>query len=301
MEENPIIMNVRIGIFNAFFLTFIHKPMSMIPRVALALILVVIPKITKPQSVSTLMGARSASLATASSTLADGWSLFNNIGGLAKNKATAVNFAFSINPTLLGASRAAASVSLPVKIGVAGAGFFRFGDELYSEQVISVGFANQFGLASLGVKANYIQYRAEGFGTNSVLSLNFGGIAELSPFFTIGAHITNLNQPKLSADESLPVKLATGIQFKPDKNLLLLLELEKDLSYDPTIKGGIEYEFYKKVDFRVGFNLHPNTVSCGVGYRASRLTIDYGLQYNPATQLQYQLSTGYRFNKIDKE
>ncbi len=270
-------------------------------RIFLVLTLAVIPKVTKPQSVSTLMGARSVSLGNASTTLNDEWSLFNNPGGMSDIQSTTANFAYSINPALPGADRLAAGITAPLKLGVLGSGVFRFGDELYSEQLLSLGYANKLGLASLGMKINYVQYRAEGFGTNSAFSLNFGGIAELSPVFMIGAYITNINQPKISDDENLPAKLATGIQFKPDNNLLLLLELEKDLNYDPTIKGGVEYALYKKIDFRVGFNLNPNSVHGGIGYQTSRLVLGYGVQYSAATQFQFQFSTGYKFKRHIEE
>lgn len=272
-------------------------------RLIIILALLAIPKITKPQSVSTLMGGRSSSLGNASSPISDNWSLFNNVAGMAKIKSTSVNFAYAVNPSLPGADRAAASINLPMPIGMLGVGVFKFGDELYSEQIFSAGYANQFGIASLGLKVNYVQYRAEGLGTHSALSLNFGGIAELTPKVSIGAYIVNINQPQLSSgtDESLPVILVTGVQFHPEEELILLLEIEKDLHYQPTIKGGIEYAFHEKVKARTGFNLNPNTIHGGIGYQSARLIIDYALQYNASIKTTYQLSTGYLLVKNKKQ
>lgn len=245
------------------------------------------------------MGSRSASLGYASSTLSDGWALFNNMAGLSKNKITSSSFSYALNPSLPGADRIAASLLVPLPLGVMGAGVFRFGDALYNEQIISTGYANQFGLASLGIKLNYVQYRAEGFATRSALSINFGGIAELTPKFSVGAYITNLNQPKLSAydDEQLPAKLVSGVQFHPDNNLILLLEVEKDLRYKPTIKGGVEFELYRKIKFRTGFNLYPNSIHGGIGYQSSRLHVDYAIQYNTVVLATYQISSSYQFAK----
>lgn len=243
------------------------------------------------------MGGRSAALGNASSTISDNWSLFNNAAGMAKVKSTAANFAYSVNPSLPGGNRAAASISLPLGIGTFGTGVFKFGDELYSEHVISAGYANQLGLASLGLKVNYIQFKAEGFDTHSALSINFGGIAELTPKVLIGAYILNLNQPKLSGDENLPAILVSGVQFHPQENLVLLFEIEKDLHYKPIIKGGVEYAVHKKVKARTGFNLNPNSIHGGIGYQSARLIIDYALQYNAALQTTYQLSTCYLFSK----
>lgn len=272
-------------------------------KVAILVLLLSVPKITKSQSVSTLMGARSDGLGNATTTLSDDWSFFNNIAGIAAGEQSSVSFAYALHPALPGANRTALTMAFPVKIGTFGIGLFRFGDEFYSEQIASAGYSNQFGLASLGLRVNYIQYRAEGFGTRTAISINFGGIAEITSKFLVGAYITNINQPKLSADtdERLPTKLATGVQFHPQDNLRLLFELEKDLLYDPTIKGGIEYEFYRKFNMRTGFNLHPNSIHAGIGYRSHRLLADYSIHHSQNLQTQFQISTTYRFGKIRRK
>ena len=214
------------------------------------------------------MGARAAGISYASAVLNDEWSLFNNAGGLASINKPNAAFAVDVHPNLAGANRVAAIFSLPVKIGVAGAGFFRFGDNLYSEQIISAGYGNRFGIASLGLKVNYVQYRAEGFGTKSVATINAGGIADLTPQLSVGAYITNINQPKVSGkNEHLPTKLAAGLSFKPTEKLLLVTEIEKDLAYDPTWKGGLEYIIHKKLFLRTGFNLKPNASFFGIGFQ----------------------------------
>lgn len=271
-------------------------------RFCCLLALLLVYKTTKPQSVSTLMGARSAGIGYASSTLSDEWPLLNNPAGLSKIEYKTCGFAYALNPSLPGADRLAAVINVPVKLGVIGAGVFKFGDELYSEQIISAGYANQLGLASLGVKINYIQYRADAFGTKSVVSINFGGIAEITPLISIGAYIININQPKLASvdEERLPVKLVSGVQFNPSDELLLVLEIEKDISYDPTIKSGIEYVIHQKIKVRTGFNLGPNSIHGGVGYYSSKLNVDYALLYNPAIKTQFQVSAGYKLGKSKK-
>lgn len=268
-------------------------------RFVCILILLFVYKTTKPQSVSTLMGARSAAMGYASSTLNDEWSLLNNTAGLAKLTQSTCGFAYALNPALPGADRLAAVVNVPFNIGAMGVGVFKFGDQLYSEQIISAGYANQLGLASLGVKVNYIQYRADGFGTKSVVSLNMGGIAEITPLISVGAYIVNINQPKLSTvdEERLPVKLVSGVQFTPSQDLLLVVEIEKDIHYDATIKSGIEYVIHQKIKVRTGFNLGPNSIHGGIGYYTSRLNVDYALHYNPAIKTQFQISSGYRLSK----
>lgn len=265
-------------------------------RALFILAICLLPKITKPQSVSAFMGARAAALGYASSTLGDEWSLFNNIGGTAMIDKSSVSFAYASNPNLPGANHGALALNAPLKSGCLGTGFFRFGDEIYNEQIITTGYSNQFGLASLGLTANYIQYRAEGFGTKTAVGINFGGVAKITNQFIVGAHITNLNQPRFSdSKEHIPSKMVAGVQFKPQENLSILSEIEKDLRYKPTLKAAMEYGFLKKFTFRTGFNLNPYAASGGIGFRSHRFKFDYAINYTQFIRTQFQISTSYQF------
>src|SRR5260221_700043 len=189
-------------------------------------------KIINAQSTSTQMGARAAGVGYTSATLADEWALFNNVAGLARVDQLSTSFAYEILPALLGANRMAASISAPTKIGTMGLGIFRFGDDIYSEHLVSLGVANQIGNTSLGGKVNYIQYRIESFGTYSAISFDFGGITRITPQISIGAYITNLTQSKLigTDGERIPTKLVVGASFKPSEKVFVATEIEKDLN-----------------------------------------------------------------------
>ena len=264
----------------------------------LPLILVLTPVLAFAQSVSTQIGARANGMGYASATLFDTWSSFNNPANTAKLESIATGFTYDLHPTPIGANRTAAVIAVPVlPIGVITGGAYRFGDDLYNEHVISAGFASKFGLASLGVQINYIQYSAEGFGTKGVASINLGGIAELTPQLSIGAYIINLNQPEISEEEKLPTTLVAGLGFKPIEKLFIAAEIEKDLDFDPTWKMGLEYIFHKKFSARTGYNLHPNKGFFGLGFKSKKLTIDYAIQYNVSLSFSHQASVGYLFAK----
>jgi hypothetical protein len=233
----------------------------------------------------------------ASAALFDSWGLFNNPASTAKLENTGAGFTYDLHPMPSGANRTAAVISVPVPVGVITGGAYRFGDDLYNEHVISVGFASKFGLASLGMQANYIQYSAEGFGIKGVASINLGGIAELTPQLAIGAYIVNLNQPEISGEEKLPTKLVAGLGFKPIEKLFIAAEIEKDLDLDPTWKMGLEYLFHKKFCARTGYNLQPNTGFFGLGFKTKKLTLDYAVQYTVSLSFSHQASVAYSFAK----
>lgn len=249
------------------------------------------------QSVSTLMGARAQGVGYASSCLTDEWAIFNNVGGLGRVEKASTSFTYLRVPALKSFSRMAVAVALPSRFGTAGFGVFKFGDDLYSEQLVTVGFSNTFGIASLGAQVNYIQYNAEGFGSKGVVSFNFGGIARFTEQLSIGAHITNLFQPKLTEDgeEHLPTLLFVGIGFTPSEKLLLTTEMEKDLDYPFTWKTGIEYKIFKKFALRTGFNVQPNAGFFGFGFFPENFQLDYAYSFHTELRANHQATVSYRF------
>jgi hypothetical protein len=255
---------------------------------------ILLAKITIAQSISTQMGARPASMGYASAGSFDEWSLFNNPGGLGKIEQINAAFALEVTSQLKGATRMAALYNQPLPWGTVSAGLFRFGDDLYNEQALSLGFGNQVGIASLGVKANVIQYQAAGFGVFRSATFDFGGIAELTETLTVNAYILNITQSRIGEDnEPLPTRLTAGLSYRPGKNIYITTELSKELDYTATWRTGLEYSFQQKVFFRTGFNLHPNAAFFGVGINKKKIRFDYSVQYNSLTGPSHQASAAY--------
>lgn len=271
----------------------------MIKLILLAIVLASCHFILHAQSSSTLMGARAAGMAYASSALTDEWSVLNNVAGLAKVAALRAAFTYDARPSFKPFNKTAMVAALPLSFGVCGFGLYRFGDDLYSEQLLTAGFSRSVGLASLGVKVNYIQYRIKGLGSKGAISVSFGGIAELTPKLSVGAHIANLNQPLLNRDtgERLPTVLHAGITLKPADVVIISTELEKDMEYKPVWKTGIEYKVHKKFFFRTGFSIHPNTGCFGFAFKAEKIMIDYAYQFRPGGGSRHQATVAYAFKK----
>lgn len=259
-----------------------------------------VTKISNGQSISTNMSAKALGMGNASSSLQDEWSVFNNPGGLGKIKESWTAFAFEASPALPGANRMAAVGLLSTRWGSSAMGIFRFGDNVYSEQLISLCYGNQIGNTSLGAKANYIQYRADAFGTRTAISMDFGGITQITPQITIGAYIINLTQSKLSTSEieRIPTRMVAGIGFHPSEKTTLITELEKDLDFQqPIWRMGMDYKIYKKISFRTGYNLHPSAAFFGIGYQKHLLKIDYAFRYSHFTGFAHQSSVSYLLSK----
>ncbi len=265
------------------------------------LVFTILAKIAIAQSISTQMGARSGGMGYASSGSFDEWSLFNNPGGLGKIEQINAAFSLEVQSQLKGANRTAALFNHPLKWGTLSAGIFRFGDDLYNEQALSVGFGNQVGIASLGVKASVIQYQASGFGVFRAVTFDFGGITELTEKLFLNAYILNLTQSRIGEDnEPLPTRLTAGISYHPGKNIYMTTELSKELDYASSWRTGLEYSIQQKVFFRTGFNLHPNASFFGVGINKKKIRFDYSVQLNQLTGASHQASASYWFLQANK-
>lgn len=245
------------------------------------------------------MGGRANALGNASSCLPDVWSMSNNIAGLAKTGRIAAGFSYHAIPSFSSFNRMAAVFGVPLKTGVLGISAFRFGDDLYNEQIISSGFANTFGLASLGIKVNFIQYRGEAMQVRQAITASFGGIANLTERLSFGAHAHNINQPVINelTGERIPTRLVAGIALKPSENLFLSAEVDKDLEYAPVFKSGLEYLFSKKIAFRTGFNFNPEAGFFGVGFKAAKLELDYALQLSEPYGISHQATVTWQSKK----
>ncbi len=250
------------------------------------------------QSVNTQMGARQMAMAGASATLSDTWAIFNNVAGLAQQK-SACGFAYDANPQLTGANRMAAHLQVPVGSFASGIGFFRFGDALYNEQMISIGIANRIGITSLGAKVNYHQYRADGFGVLSAISIDMGGITQLTPTLRVAAYIANLTQASLNSGsgERLPTRMVLGVGFQFSKKVTATTEVEKDPDYQLTWRTGFEMDVYKNLFFRTGYQLQPNAFYFGLGGKRKRLSIDYALRYHLLLGASHQASATFQLSR----
>lgn len=263
----------------------------------LSTILAVLVNIAMSQSVYPIIGARSAGVGYASGCFGDEWSILNNPAGITFVEAPAAGLSYESVPSSPSFNRAAFTFTMPLSLGAAGMGIFRFGDELYREQVFCAGYANKFGLAALGAKFQYINYFIEGFGRRSVFSFSFGGIAQLTPWLKFGAHVINISQPEITEGEKIPTWLIAGASIKTSEKVTALIEVEKDIDHKPKLKAGVEYQFLSRFSARTGININPRAGFFGFGFTPGKYKLDYAYHWNPTILTRHQLSISFLYRK----
>lgn len=248
------------------------------------------------QSTSVPMGAENAAIGNANACSSTPWALFANPASTATYRSTAASMTASMPQSLPDANSAALCLVMPLNVVVTSVGFFRFGDNTYSEQSAQAGVAGKFGIAALGVGVRYLQYRAQGFETTSLFTLQLGGIASLSRRFQIGAYIHNINQPKLSErnNQRLPAAMVAGVGYRPSEKLLASAEVHKQLRQPVWWRAGISYAIYTRLSVATGVNLNPDAAFAGFGYHTNRFSLQYAAQYSFTIGAVHHVSITYR-------
>ncbi|MEM6298510.1 MAG: hypothetical protein AAF740_07470, partial [Bacteroidota bacterium] len=252
-------------------------------------------------------GAEAFGMGNTNLTVGNTWAVFNNIGALARADEMAMAVNYTNYYGISGFNTVGAAFVTPLNIGknggMAGAGFWNFGDGNYSENKVSLGYSHKIGMMSLGIQVNYFQTMIAEFGTKSVIALELGGVADLREDLKLGMHIYNFNQAKLAnfEDERIPTIMRAGLSYEPIKKLMLNLETEKEVDEPAMFKAGLAYQVLEdKLTFRTGLSTEPFINYFGLGFKYKFLIIDYALNTHPDLNMTNHLSIVYRFEKITR-
>ncbi|MGC3948640.1 MAG: hypothetical protein QM762_29760 [Chryseolinea sp.] len=256
------------------------------------------------QSSTALMGARGQAMGNATACLADEWSVLNNIAGIAGTTKSALAISYDALPSLPAFRKIAVSATRP-GIVACGVALYRFGDAGYHEQIVTAGAATKWSHTQVGMKVNYITYAADGLGSKSVWSLSMGGVTELLSWLKVGAHIANINQPWLSKqfDERLPTILTAGLLFTLEQQVIVTTEVEKRINDVATGRVGLEFIIHKKFTGRLGFQINPQALCGGFGFRMKGFKVDYSIVYVQSLGMRHQVSLCFapRFSSTNNQ
>ena len=247
------------------------------------------------QSPKISLGARSTGIGGASSTLSDTWSIFNNPGASGAIDMSSVSVTYQNRYNLEAFQTVAATGILNTKWANLGIGFYRFGDELYSQHKISLSISHQLQMVSLGLNISRLQYYIEDLGNQSAFIIEFGGLVTLTEQILIAATVSNVSNAETSNKNPIPVAMTAGISFRPNSSFMLNADLEKDLHFDENLKLGLEYFIADWIAIRTGVSTSPLRGSFGFGIFPGKFLIDYAFLSREGLGDIHEISLGYQF------
>lgn len=260
-------------------------------------IIVILSRPVSAQQGDFSVGARSMGMGGASTALADPLSAFNNIGGAAIPENSTLAFSVRNLYGLAGLFVLGAAWNQKFRQGAFVANLYRFGDPLFNELRIGMGYSHKIRFISLGLQVNYLQQSLESYGTNGTMLIEAGGMVTLLKGLYFGALIRNPNRARLgrTVPEYLPVILKAGLAYTPDDLTTLCLDLLSDNFHVNRIGIGAEYVLKKVVPLRAGAVFNPPGMTAGIGIRLRRLVFDYGVALDPLLGISNQFSAIYQF------
>lgn len=253
-------------------------------------------------------GAKTYGMGRTSLTVGDAWAVFNNVAALSDVKGTEAFLGYSNRFTLSGLNTLQAGVAFDAFFnGKMGVGITRFGDDLYNEHRLAIGYSHKISNVSIGIQANYLQTSIQGYGTRRNFALEMGGVAQLSETLFLGMHIFNINQAKVSEfeDERIPTIMRLGLSYRPSKRILVNFETEKDTEFAASFKAGLQYEVVNwnenQVFIRTGITTAEFLAHFGVGYYKGNFGVDYAFTTLPQVGYSHHIGLIYRFGKARKD
>ena len=188
---------------------------------------------------------------------------------------------------------------LPRQYGAVGLSAKRYGFELYNETMFGLTYANAFEKKFLyGVTINYQHTFIKNYGDAGAIGIDIGMLGLVTESLTLGFAAHNINAPRIGlSGEELAQTYALGLSYKAPSNVLIVLDLEKDLRFPLSIKSGFEYRPVTAFSIRAGFSTDPSRFTGGFGVHYARLDIDYAIATHRDLGITNQLSLSLRFGE----
>lgn len=242
-----------------------------------------------------VMGAREVGLGQAVTALPNSrWAMFGNPALLKQDRSTVSFFGIRYYG-FAELTDVAAAAALPLRIGTIAGGVYRYGDDLFEESRLRVGYKNAVEGFHFGLIISYNHVSIEGYGSAGALGIDAGIAAKITEELELGAKATNLNQPAYGdSEEELPRDLSIGLTYRLSDVALLSTDLVKDVRFPLSWRGGIEVSIIDNLQGRAGVTTNPQTFSLGFGYNTEIWGVNVVVQRHENPVLG--LSPGFDLN-----
>jgi hypothetical protein len=254
------------------------------------------------QFVNTDVGARQTALSGAFTSLSDNsLAMFYNPAGLGQMKDREFSSFFSPAPLgMTDMSTAALTYAEPTKFGTFGAAFKTYGFDLYRENNFIVSYGNNHkNRIFYGINLNLYNLKIQNYGTATSFGVDIGAMAYLAKFLQWGFFGKNITGSNIGdAKEPIAQVYRTGITYQPLDYLRIIAEIEKDIKFPVSVRGGVEYSVIDYLDLRAGVGSQPSDFSAGIGINYNIFTFDYALYHHEDLGYTHMGSVSVNFGGI---
>lgn len=245
------------------------------------------------------LGGKANAMGGTSVCISDFWAINNNQAGIAGIKKIQAGFYFDNRFLTDALSYKAIAVVIPTKSGVFGVNYSYFGYNLYNEQKVGFAYARSFGKKlTAGLQFDYLGTSiADNYGNKSAFTFEAGIQAKLTNNLVLGVHFFNPVNASFNDynNEKIPSVLKLGLSYVLSEKLLIAIETEDNINYDPAFKAGFEYKILSFAYARVGISTNPIIDTFGFGIDYKQFTFDFSSTVHQSLGYSPQFSLIYSF------
>jgi hypothetical protein len=150
-----------------------------------------------------------------------------------------------------------------------------------------------FSKLDIATRLHFSQLDLNAYGKKSIVDADLGLYSTLNKEISFGFWAKNLIHSKVNSVENTETALHLGFCYAPSDKVKFCAESEKYLSQQVRFKAGIEYNAFKNLAFRAGFQSSPAMPSFGVGYFLKNLKLDLAAALHPNLGLTTALNLGF--------
>ena len=246
-------------------------------------------------------GGRSLSLGNCSVTLNDFWSCNNNLAGITSLQGTCIGLSYSNKFMMKELGYKNIGITYNSNIGVFLITASQFGYEHYSENLIGLGYARDFGPnLRIGLKLDYLFFLLSNeYKNKSAPTFEIGIQYQINKSLCIGVYAfnpINIKTKSLNKDK-IPIVIRLGLSYYINDDFFITSEIEENSEHNFSYRFGVEYEIYKNIYIRSGFQLKPELLTFGFGYNLKWLHLDISAQMNQILGASLSCSFVFEINK----
>ncbi len=248
------------------------------------------------------IGARGSAMGDASVPFTDTWAVFNNPSALGFTDKIQLGFSYKNNFLIKELSQYSLGFSLPIKkVGVLGFGIDRFGYSEFSSNKFGLSYSRKFGkIFSLGAQVNlHWLHIGDIYGDKVTASGSISFLIKPIKNWIIAANVYNITATPISFDarDRINTIFRLGTCYTIAEKLLVSIEGEASLQYDPTFKAGLEYKPIELLAIRAGINTYPMSPTFGFGINYKKILFDFAGKWHPVLGFSPIASLAYSFGK----
>jgi hypothetical protein len=136
-------------------------------------------------------------------------------------------------------------------------------------------------------------------GSAATFGLDIGASAQVWDRLRFAGVMHNINHPQIGEYRKLdlPQMFSGGLLYFPYRGVETSFDIERILSGETQLKGGINANIIPPLDLRFGIFSNPNGFSAGFGLHWRELIVDYAFVYHPVLSPTHQMGIGFQIEQ----